>query len=126
MKLSKLHENFIRDSKTSLLRNQFPIRAKEVETPVVPVERWEIKGEPKFLTKLFRFQNISERNEFLKVILSYELETNHGSSMLIRDEIVKISLRTKDIDQITSLDREYAKFADDVFKDVVVYSKISK
>lgn len=126
MKLSKLHENFIKESQTSFLRNNLPVRVGDIETPVVPIEKWEIKGDPKYLTKIFRFQNLNERNEFLKIIFDYEAETNHGSSLLIRDEVVKISLRTKGIDEITSLDREYAKFADESFKDVVIFSKISK
>jgi pterin-4a-carbinolamine dehydratase len=126
MKLAKIHENFIRESRETILWNQLPIKAKDIETPIVPVERWEIRGDPKFLTKIFRFQNLSERNEFLKFIFNYEKETNHGSSLLIRDEIVKISLRTKGVDEITSLDKEYAKFADETFKDVVIFSKISK
>jgi pterin-4a-carbinolamine dehydratase len=126
MKLAKLHESFIRNSHSTLLRNQLPIRAKDIETPIIPVEKWEIKGDPKYLTKLFRFQNLNERNEFLRILFAYESDTNHGSSLFVRDEIVKISLRTKGIDEITSLDKEYAKFADETFKDVVIFSKISK
>ena len=63
---------------------------------------------------------------FLKFLLKYEEETNHGSSLMIRDEIVKISLRTKNIDEITSLDKEYASFADETFKDIVMYSGFPK
>jgi len=126
MKLVKLHEDFIKSSQTSLLGNRLPIRPLEVEVPIVPIERWELKGDPKYLTKLFRFQNLNERNEFLKILFMFEKETNHGSSLHIRDEIVKISLRTKGVDEITSLDKEYAKFADETFKDVVIFSKISK
>jgi len=125
MNLSLLHENFIRNSFPTAL-GKLPINLKKIERPVIPVDKWEIKGEPKFLTKIFRFQSISARNEFLKFLLKYEEETNHGSSLMIRDEIVKISLRTKNIDEITSLDKEYASFADETFKDIVMYSGFPK
>jgi pterin-4a-carbinolamine dehydratase len=125
MNLSLLHENFIRNSFPTAL-GKLPINLKKIERPVIPVDKWEIKGEPKFLTKIFRFQSISARNEFLKFLLKYEEETNHGSSLMIRDEIVKISLRTQNIDEITSLDKEYASFADETFKDIVMYSGFPK
>ena len=121
MNITALHENFIRNSFPTAL-GKLPVNLKKIERPVIPVDKWEIKGDPKFLTKTFRFQSISARNEFLKFLLMYEEETNHGSSLMIRDEIVKISLRTKSVDEITSLDKEYASFVDETFKDVVMYS----
>lgn len=125
MNLTLLHENFIRNSFPTAL-GKLPINLKKIERPIIPVDKWEIKGEPKFLTKIFRFQSISSRNEFLKFLLKYEEETNHSSSLMVRDEVVKISLRTRNIDEITSLDKEYATFADETFKDIVMYSGFQK
>jgi pterin-4a-carbinolamine dehydratase len=122
MKLTQLHENFIKGSMAPMPWGHAPIKATKSMPPIIPVEKWEIKGDPKFLTKTYRFQSTRARNEFLKILLGYEEESNHGSSMMIRDEIVKISLRTKTVEEITSLDREYAKFADDAFKDVIIFS----
>jgi pterin-4a-carbinolamine dehydratase len=39
--------------------------------------------------------------------------------MIIKEETIQVELLTKNVEQVTELDKEYAKYADDVFKDIV-------
>ena len=40
--------------------------------------------------------------------------------MVINEGFVVLMLQTKDIEKVTELDKEYAKYADAVYKDVVL------
>ena len=48
------------------------------------------------------------------------LETHtHFLTGMIEEENVTINLQTKDIGQVTELDKEYSKWADELYKDIV-------
>ena len=119
MKLSKLHEEFIEASRRPMQFGRLPINAREVEIPIVPTERWALAGKPKTLSKTFRFARAGDRNRMLQELLDYEEKSRHHAKIIIEEDTLKLSLVTKNIEQVTELDKEYARFADQVFKDVV-------
>jgi len=43
--------------------------------------------------------------------------------LTVDEDFVVVELRTKDIDQITEVDREFAKFLDELFKDIAYRSE---
>ncbi len=119
MKLKKLHESYIEASRRPMSLGRLPIDPKKVELPVVPMEKWVLKGDPKKLVKTFRFRRPGDRNMMINALLEYEEEVKHNADMIIKEETIQVELLTKNVEQVTELDKEYAKYADDVFKDIV-------
>ena len=96
-----------------------PVTVKQAEAPVIAVERWKKVGQPATLTKTFHFRRSGDRNLFVTAILQYEEEIQHHAMMQLDEDIVTISLITKDTEQITEIDKEFARYCDVVFKDIV-------
>jgi pterin-4a-carbinolamine dehydratase len=101
---------------------RLPVDPKKVELPVVPMEKWALKGDPKKLVKVYRFRRPGDRNMMIMSLLEYEEEVKHNADMIIKEETLQIELYTKNVDIVTEVDKEYAKHADEVFKDIVYTS----
>jgi pterin-4a-carbinolamine dehydratase len=119
VKLAKLHEEFIEASRRPMEFGRLPINAREVDIPIVPMERWALKGNPKVLSKTFRFARKGDRNRMLQELLDYEDKTHHHARIILDEDALRLLLITKNINQVTEVDKEYARYADQVFKDVV-------
>lgn len=117
--LSRLHEEFIDAARRPMTFGRLPIKASEIELPVVPMDRWMKVGEPKHLVKTFKFRRAEDRNPFVNALLQYEEEVGHNARIVLEEGQVRVELMTKGTERITELDREYAAFADQVFKDIV-------
>lgn len=117
-KVSQIHEDFINAARRPMTFGKLPVKSVEPSLPVVPIDKWQKLPEGK-LYKRFLFQDIPTRNDFVERILDHEDEINHRASIKIEDTYVDLTVFTKDVDVITELDKEYAKAANDIFKDVV-------
>ncbi len=94
-----------------------PIEPKEAEAPVIAVTRWkQLDGA---LVKQFLFRREGDRDKFLLGILDYESQVQHHALIVIEGDKVALKVRTHDVDRVTEIDKEYARFADVLFKDVV-------
>jgi len=94
-----------------------PIKPKHPETPVIAINRWtKLDGT---LTKTYTFKNQEMKYSFVVQLLKYELKVKHCADIKISEQEVDIVVSTKDINQITELDKEYAKFADVIFKELM-------
>jgi pterin-4a-carbinolamine dehydratase len=118
--LQALHEEFIEKARRPMSFGRLPIRAKNVELPVVPMNRWERMGETKALVKKFQFRRPGDRNNFIRELLEYEEKTEHHADMQISEDFVNVRVYTKSIEKVTELDKEYADFADKAYKDIVM------
>lgn len=123
MKLTKLNEQFITAARTPMTFGRLPINPSKVELPVIPVERWERKTNPNRLVKTYRFMNAAQRNVMLQLLFEYEDEREHRANFVLIDDKMTVELYTKNTDQITELDKEYAKYADELFKDISLLSQ---
>lgn len=85
------------------------------------MDRWNITGGS--LTKRYQFRRPENRPRFVMALMEYESETQHHAVLIVDEDAVIVKLVTKDIDRVTELDKEYARFADIVFKDLV-YSPV--
>lgn len=119
MNLKTLNEFFIRTSRDNDI-SRMPISPSRANRPIVPLERWStVDG---VYVKTYHYQSLTHRNEMIKCLLKYEEDINHCASMHVDEKSLTLSLKTKTIDSITELDKEYAKYADQVFKDVILYT----
>jgi pterin-4a-carbinolamine dehydratase len=89
------------------------------KVPLLPNNRW-IDNEDKSIYKRFDFKDTIKRNTFLMRLFEYEEKTNHHGKILIDENFVEITLVTKNINMATEIDKEYAKYADSVYKDVIL------
>lgn len=129
MRLSDLHEKFMHEARRPILETlsagKLPVVKRQADVPVVPVEKWRHVGSKGALSKTYRFLRSEQKFEFVKQIMEHETETKHQVTLLIEGEKVSLGLITHGVDQVTEIDREFAKHADDVFRDIV-YSEVDK
>lgn len=123
-RLSSLHEEFIDKSKRSMLFGKLPIQPLKGDVAIMPSEKWERVDSPLRLRKGYSFMSQEKRNAFVAELFEYETKTGHNATITIEEGRVTLDVRTKDVDQITELDKEYAKYADVLFRDVV-YSSVN-
>ena len=119
MKLLRLHEEFIDKARRPMSFGRLPIIPTKDDLAIIPVNKWEKKESPVRLQKTFLFRDVSLRNRFLQELLDHEQEVGHHAKITLDKESVVVELRTKDVNQVTELDKEYSRFADLAFKDVV-------
>jgi pterin-4a-carbinolamine dehydratase len=91
-----------------------------VELPVVPMNRWVNEGDPKRMTKTYQFRRPGDRNVFVRELLDYEEKEGHSADIFATESSVTLKLYTRDVNQITELDKEYSRFADSVYKDITM------
>jgi pterin-4a-carbinolamine dehydratase len=81
------------------------------------MDRWrEADGA---LYKTYRFRDPDKRDRFVVGLLNYEREVQHNAQIRIDEGEVSLKVQTKTAERVTELDKEYARFADTVFKDLV-------
>jgi len=117
--LSRLHEEFIDAARRPMTFGRLPIKPVEGDVAIIAVDRWTKVDSPKRLRKTYKFRSQKLRNSFIRDLLDYEDEIQHNATITIDEGQVTLDVRTKDVDQITEIDKEYAKYADVLFKDIV-------
>jgi pterin-4a-carbinolamine dehydratase len=120
MKLVDLNKEFIERSVRPIVSG-LPIKVSNPEKLIIAVEKWKVDDSKK-LNKKFMFESYDDRNRFIQSLLEYEVQLGHHASFEINELEVKVSLLTKDVGKITELDKEYAKYADTVRRDLVYKS----
>lgn len=103
-----------------------PINPKNIELPVVPMNKWNLLKEPARLSKTFLFRRPKDRSEFIKELLDYEDKVGHNADIRFSESEVTIEVYTKDVDKVTEVDKEYAKYSDEIYKEIVTMFKGDK
>jgi pterin-4a-carbinolamine dehydratase len=122
MKISDLHEEFIRKANRKMSFGALPVKPIAGEVPVVAVNKWHrVNG---CLRKEFVFQKSSLRSDFIRKLMDYEDEVGHHATIVIEEDRVVLELVTKaGAGHITELDKEYGREADLIFREVVYKSE---
>lgn len=121
MKLQKLHERFIEKAHRPMDFGALPIRPSTPSAPVIPVERWAEAGGA--LYKTYRFRREVDKVDFVMQLLAHESECGHHAEIRIAESTVDLRLQTKNISKVTEIDREYARYADVLFRGLVYSSR---
>lgn len=117
MKQPTINEAYVDMAQRKMDFGGLPVQPKEVEAPVLASERWrEVSGA---LYKTYKFRRLDDRDIFITSLLAYEQNVEHNADITISGETVALKLQTKDIKKVTGLDKEYARYADVLFKDLV-------
>ncbi len=118
--LKEISESLLRDSPQvigpdylrGMTSSTVPIRVSS------PRSEWEIIDSPKRLSRVFFFSDFPTLKSFLGHILDYENQTQHHAEIKINEMSVEVSLFTRDLNAITELDYDYAKFSDVIYRDL--------
>ena len=102
-------EKYLNELNTSIIK---PVETKK------KVLEWYVEEDPRRLKKIIRFENYKELKFFLKELLNYEEKSFHNAKIVLNGLEVTLEVWTHKIDDITSLDRDYSKFIDDLYYDV--------
>jgi len=116
MKLVDLHDEFIKNAERPMDFGRLPVSPRRAEAPVVAVDRWDDRDGR--LVKAFRFRRPDDRATFVAELFAYEKEAGHHATMEIDEDSVTLRLFTRDTGKASELDREYARFADQLYRDV--------
>lgn len=93
--------------------NKSPVVAS---APIIPMNRWLATGDA--LTKAYAFVDNCIRNRFVVLLLGYEEKVHHHAQITIDEFVVHVAVRTRGVDLVTEIDKEYAAYADVLYKDV--------
>lgn len=115
-KLSHLHEGFIEQANRPMDLGSTAIKAHRPVPVIIPVERWV--ETPAGLTKKFIFRRPEDRTRFVADLMEYEEQVQHHAEMTLREGEVTLVLLTKNVEKVTESDKEAARFADAVYKDI--------
>lgn len=98
-----------------------PVSPKESDVPLMPTNKWVRKDGA--LLKKYEFRTNEQRNDFVFAVLEHEGQVGHHADITISENSVRLVLQTKDVEEVTELDKEFSKWADVTFRDVCYYSK---
>jgi len=124
--LKLLHEEFIEVSRRPMQFGKNPIEPQKNQLPIIAMNKWNTFSDPIRLSRTYEFRRKEDRSLFIKDLLDYEDEIGHHADIFITEDTVRIELHTKDIDQITEIDKEYAKYSDETYKEIVTSFKRKK
>lgn len=100
--------------------DRLPVTPVLPEPPVVVTSRWTKSDGA--LKKTYQFRELKQRNNFIRQLLDYEQAVGHHALIRFEERNVDLVIQTKDIKQVTELDKEYAVYADELYRDVVYSS----
>ena len=119
--LKEISESLLRDS-PQVTGPEYLRGMTSVSAPIrvaSPRSEWEIVDSPKRLSRVFFFTESPTLKAFLGHMLDYENQKLHHAEIKINEMSVEISLFTRDLNAITELDYDYAKFADVIYRDLM-------
>lgn len=96
---------------------RLPVMPRGRDVPVIATDKW--KKSENSLIKTYKFISNELRNDFVRQLLIHEETVGHHATMTLQYESITLTLQTHDVEQVTELDKEYAKAADELYKDVV-------
>ena len=90
------------------------------ELPVAPSHsEWELLKEPSRLGRTFDFKSREQLKFFLDEIFDHEDLTGHQGKIIIDGNTIMIEVFTHDVNDITELDTEYSRAADEIYGDAL-------
>lgn len=127
-KLLEMHNNLAADV-GSTIAPRVPIVPRDPDVPVVRTNRWirtrdDVLDVEK-LVKEYEFIDAATKVQFIASLSSYEEQIQHHANVYIEFQEskpqfrVRLELWTRNINQVTELDKEYARFADTLYRELV-------
>jgi pterin-4a-carbinolamine dehydratase len=98
---------------------------KHADPPESRFVNWENVASPERLIKDFAFNSREALLQFVSDVITFEDKLGHHGKITIDSMNVRLEVYTHDIEQVTELDYEYAKYVDDIAMDIeVIYGQL--
>ena len=117
-----MQDYFRERDQTEILKQETTRNLNESFVPIVPRKQseWVVKEDPNRLYRVYNFKSLSHQQNFVADLLDYEDEFKHNAQILIKGKTIEVSVYTHYLNDVTEMDREYAKVADEIYKDAYV------
>lgn len=93
------------------------------KSPISPVKKdWEVVESPRRLMKKYEFKDDLSVQSFVTEMLEFQRSFGHHAKFIVESDAVIIEVYTHDVNDVTEMDLEYAKAADQIMRDVYYYS----
>jgi pterin-4a-carbinolamine dehydratase len=96
--------------------------------PVIPKKKssWEKISNPNRMHRTYTFTSKKEYYLFLSAITAHEQDVDHSAKIICSYPDVTIEVYTHDVNDITELDLEYSRDAEEIYRDVKDYSRYNE
>lgn len=110
------------DFSKSINKQQFDNSRFNYENlPIEPKQSiWEIMSDnyKTFLFKTFIFEHYNHLEYFVEQILKYGNKIKHYPEIYITENHLSLTLYTKNLNDVTEIDIEFSKFANEIFNEI--------
>ena len=79
---------------------------------------WKLLQDPERIGKKFDFSDFKTMFSFVLNLMKYQEEIGHHADIYLQHRSVSVELFTHDVNSVTELDLEFARYCDDLFTDV--------
>ena len=98
------------------------LKNPETSLPITPKKfDWITYENPERLVKSFEFKHYKILKAFLNELLEQQEKLGHHATIIVESKTVTIETYTHNVDEVTELDLDLAKFADLLYQDVQYY-----
>ena len=77
---------------------------------------WDVSSDS--LSRVYQIENRDHFAYFVGNILDHAKELHHDPSMIISYPKISIKLKPHDLEEVTEIDLEFAKFIDEIYEDI--------
>ena len=104
-----------------------PVNLGASNIPIEPAKSaWVHNKDPQALSRLFEFENFEGFKYFLEALLDYQAHVQHHATLTIENLAIYVEAFTHDINMVTELDLNLAKFCDELYDDLIYVSRMRR
>jgi len=123
--LREMMGDYLTDLEQSARSIESPIASRTTVTRALPIKpktsTWELLRDPRRLSKTYEFKSFQKYNSFIREILDHESESGHNGKITCEYPTVNVEVTTHRLNDVTELDKKYAKVCDQAYDDVMSY-----
>lgn len=119
--------DYLSDLDQSSRSFEAPISSRSTVPRALPIKpktsTWSLLKEPRRLSKTYEFKSFQKYSSFIREILDHEEESGHNGKVTFEYPEVTVEVFTHSLNDVTELDKKYAKVCDQAYEDVMSYSE---
>jgi len=102
---------------------RLPVKINSHSVPIVPQSDWVTLENKSRLRKTFEFEDRDSRLAFVIQLLSINDNTSDRYKLLIDGGAVIVGINAQDGDFLSDKDKQFARRADDIYRDIKLYER---
>ena len=92
---------------------------ESTELPIHPrTFDWKLLDDPERIGKKFEFSDFKTMFSFVLNLMKHQEELGHHADIYVGSRSVSVEVFTHDVNAVTEIDLEFARYCDDLFSDV--------